>query len=190
MTETLIHPDHELTIGDESIVLRRDVPREVPAFMTMLAGVVVPISLILTAAAWPRTLPHPEGVDVSAGIGVFVHQALAMYGPVLKAVGMLAGGLATAALYLIIARTPDAEWRIDRATLTCTERRGKWTRHRAWSVNTIVRAKPFTIMYRGRLEHSVRLRLIDNRALALPVDTAEQAEALAQAIGRLGANVR
>ncbi len=49
--ETHIHPDHELTIGDEGVVLRRDVPREVPAFMTMLAGVVVPISLLLTAAA-------------------------------------------------------------------------------------------------------------------------------------------
>ena len=190
MTETLIHPDHELTIGDEVIVLRRDAPRELRGFMTMLAGVVVPISLLLAATAWPRTLPHPEGVDVSAGMGVFMHQVLAMYGPVLKALGMFAGGLATAALYLIIARTPDAEWRIDRTTITCTERRGKWTRHRAWSVNTIVRAKPFTIMYRGRFEHSVRLRLIDNRALALPVDTAEQAQVLADAIRRLGANVQ
>ena len=123
-------------------------------------------------------------------MGVFMHQVLAMYGPVLKALGMFAGGLATAALYLIIARTPDAEWRIDRTTITCTERRGKWTRHRAWSVNAVVRARPFTLWRRGRPQYSVRLRLIDNRSLALPVDTAEQAEALADAIQRLGANVR
>ena len=190
MTDTLIHPDHELTIGDQGIVLRRDTPRELHGFMTMLAGVVVLFSLMLTAAAWPRTLPHPEGIDASVGMGVFMLQALAMYGPVLKAVGMFAGGLAIAAFYLIIARAPEAEWRVDRTTITCTERRGKWTRHRAWSVNTVVRARPFSLYRRGRFEHSVRLRLIDNRSLAMPVDTAEQAEALARAIRRMGANVR
>jgi len=183
----LIHPDHELTIGEDGIVLRRDIASVLRAQTLMFAGAMAITSLLFAAVLWPRAgqWPHPEGVDFSVGPIVLLRQALTMYGPLLSSLAALAGGLGVAGLIAGVAVSPDIEWRIDRKTITRRSRFRTRTVEDSWPLSTVVRIRSNTFWTRHGLRHSVTLRLIDGRVLILPVDTKDEADALAAAAQRL-----
>ena len=73
--ETLFHPDHEMTIGEDGIVLRRDTSRVLRGLMLTFAGTMAITALLFAVALWPRDgqWPHPEGVECpSAWLCCFV----------------------------------------------------------------------------------------------------------------------
>jgi len=183
----LIHSDYELTIGEDGIALRRDTAGVLRGLMLTFAGAMAITALLFTSAFWPRNeqLPHPEGVDFSVGLGVVLRQVLAMYGPLLSLLALLAGGFGLAGVFVWNATSPDIEWRIDRTTIIRRSRFRTRTVQDSWPVSTVVRIRPNTIWTRHGPRHSVTLRLSDNRILVLPVDTEHEADVLARAVQRL-----
>ena len=185
--ETLFHPDHEMTIGEDGIVLRRDTSRVLRGLMLTFAGTMAITALLFAVALWPRDgqWPHPEGVDFSVGLVVLLRQVLTMYGPLLSSLAALAGGTGLAGLIVGIAISPDIEWSIDRATITRRSRFRTRTAQDVWPLSTVVRIRPDTLWTRQGPRHRVMLHLIDKRTLVLPVDTEDEADALVRAVQRL-----
>jgi hypothetical protein len=183
----LIRPDHELTIGEDGIVLRRETAGVLRGLMLTFAGAIAVTALLFATALWPRNgqWPHPEGVDFSVGLVVVLRQALKMYSPLLPSLAALAGGAGLAGLIVGVAISPDIEWRVDKTTITRISRFRRRTAEDSWPFSTVVGIRPYTIWTRRGPQHSVTLRLIDNRILLLPVDTEDEADVLARALQRL-----